>query len=237
MQLKMRAFRRSILSLLLDNTPIRLTLLSLVVVSTHLIPFFTEEIPEKKPVIHKKPMTVRTVQLQPKQVRTVSKKTVPVQKKRVSKKPVQKKVKAQKKKAAKKTVAPTKLYSKLEKQIPALDSPKKPLSQKKPLSDTPHVISPKSLEENESSQHTDYLSTLMGIFSSSLELPEIGNVKGRLTLTTEGIFFDFEILESKSTKNSAYLQNNLPQLQYPQFNTGVKSKEQVSFVITFTNAQ
>lgn len=90
-----------------------------------------------------------------------------------------------------------------------------------PLDPLPAPISLPKLDPTE--EITSFL-------QSKLKLPEYGEVKIRLEIDPKGHLLSMNILESRSEKNSSFLKNRLPELQFPCFN------ESSSLTIVFKNA-
>lgn len=225
MQLKMQALRRWILLWLLNNPPLRIILVSLLVCYLHFSLFVAIVHQKPAPVIPKKRIAVRTVEVAPQKV-VVHRTATAVKPKKVAAS-VRKKPSNGKKKD---------LYKKLEKQISSIAKPiKKP--EKGKLAHVPKSITPKKVEQVVEEVHTAYLEEVLSLFHDSLELPEIGTVTAKVELSKEGTFLSCTILSSQSAKNAVYLQNHLPQLSYPPFNGSLTNKERESFEITFRNAQ
>lgn len=81
-----------------------------------------------------------------------------------------------------------------------------------------------------------YATTLIHYLQSKLELPEMGAVKIELTLKNDGTFVHMRFLESASSPNQKFLENELRYLKYPIFSGPLKEKKEHTFVITFCNS-
>lgn len=245
----MQALRRWILSWLLNNSPVRIILVSLLVCYIHFSLLVTVLHEKPKPITPKNRIAVTTIEVKPQpKVVHVTQKTISTPKKQIAK-PTQKQtpnsVKKKPSPTEKKSPAITKkptqqkdkaLYAKLEKQIDAVVKPikKEPLGK---ITSIPKALTPKSIEPEIQEAHTGYLEEVLSLFHETLELPEVGSVIAKLELSKEGTFLSFTILSSQSAKNAVYLENHLPQLSYPPFNGSLTNMERESFEITFRNAQ
>jgi outer membrane biosynthesis protein TonB len=72
--------------------------------------------------------------------------------------------------------------------------------------------------------------TLGSFLSSSLNLPEFGEVKIQLTIKKDGTVARLTVLQAESKKNKAYLEKHLPLLRFPL----ILDKEK-TFTLTFCN--
>ena len=72
--------------------------------------------------------------------------------------------------------------------------------------------------------------TLGSFLSSSLNLPEFGEVKIQLTIKKDGTVARLIVLQAESKKNKAYLEKHLPLLRFPL----ILDKEK-TFTLTFCN--
>lgn len=101
----------------------------------------------------------------------------------------------------------------------------------------PSLLAPKTpvVQQEESGDET-YGEFLIGYLQSALDLPEIGEVRARLEITSDGKLASCEILSSRSRKNSEFLKNRLPELAYPCFNDFRLNEPSLQFTITFRNA-
>jgi outer membrane biosynthesis protein TonB len=72
--------------------------------------------------------------------------------------------------------------------------------------------------------------TLGSFLSSSLNLPEFGEVKIQLTIKKDGSVARLSVLQAESKKNKAYLEKHLPLLKFPL----ILDKEK-TFTLTFCN--
>ncbi len=71
---------------------------------------------------------------------------------------------------------------------------------------------------------------IAALLQETLELPEFGLVKVKLSIGKVGTLENLEILEAKSQKNAAFLKKRLPELQFPCLN------EVTTLTIVFSNA-
>ncbi len=90
------------------------------------------------------------------------------------------------------------------------------------------------VDETASASYGPYLVTF---FQKHLQLPEIGDVKARITLKAPGQLLSLEILDTKSSKNADWLKNQLPLLELPCFNDFGITDANLEFTITFRNVE
>jgi len=83
--------------------------------------------------------------------------------------------------------------------------------------------------DEEAERGTDEES-LVSFLHASLNLPELGEVKIRLTVKKDGSVGELVVLEAQNKKNRAYLEKHLPLLKFPL----VFDKER-TFTLTFCN--
>lgn len=84
------------------------------------------------------------------------------------------------------------------------------------------------LEKDNSDE--DYTDTLILCLRQSLNLPDFGEVKIKLTLRQDGTVDKLIVLKTESENNRRYLETHLPNLKFPALN-----KQQHTFVLTFCN--
>lgn len=84
---------------------------------------------------------------------------------------------------------------------------------------------------------TTYHLSLIEILQSSLQLPEVGPVRLKISLQAPGTIVSIQILEAKSEKNAHWLKEQLPLLDLPNFNDFGIVDGDLEFTITFTNAE
>lgn len=89
----------------------------------------------------------------------------------------------------------------------------------------------------ETAVQPEYGEWLIGFLQNSLDLPEYGEVKATLEIDRFGKLVKCEILETKSTKNAAFLQSELPDLLFPYFTDFGILGETQTFTITFRNVE
>lgn len=109
--------------------------------------------------------------------------------------------------------------------------------QEKPLF-IPQKIKPKEKKQFQLEiEDASYHEYLISFLQNSLELPEYGEIKAKLTIDRFGRLLTCEIIDSRSKKNSQVLKNRLPELVYPCLNDyGILDATQ-TFTITFKNAE
>lgn len=93
---------------------------------------------------------------------------------------------------------------------------------------TPNLVFHFSIE-NEDVGPTD-AERIALLLQELLQLPEYGEVRAQLKISRLGQLESFDILESKSKKNSDFLKNRLPEVQFPCLN------ESATLTIVFRNA-
>src|SRR3984957_5366248 len=86
-----------------------------------------------------------------------------------------------------------------------------------------------------SASENGYYGALIGCLKSNLKLPEVGDVKVRLTVERSGKVRKIEILESKNQKNRSYLEKQLTKISLPPFGLNFKGEEHRTFTLTLTN--
>lgn len=82
-----------------------------------------------------------------------------------------------------------------------------------------------------------YGDCLTQMLQRMLQLPEIGDVRARLSVSCKGEIRAIEILDSKSRKNSEWLKKELPSLSLPEFCQFGILDPVLDFTITFHNAE
>jgi type IV secretory pathway VirB10-like protein len=110
----------------------------------------------------------------------------------------------------------------------------KHLSEPAPVAKTALVIPSKIQSKAEvvaKIEDLSYGEFLIAYLQSSLELPEIGEVRAELKINSRGMLIDCIILDTKSEKNSEFLLKKLPQLTYPVKKDFIGG----SFTVTFRN--
>lgn len=159
----------------------------------------------------------------------------PIQKKKDTPKPAVKKTPPiQDKKVAGKPKAPPKVPPKQEKRgkvsdalLKDLDDQIKALDKKSSFKKAAPYV-PAVTEQ-------DYSSDLASLLHQSLNLPDHGEVKIKLTVRKDGTVVSVAILQAESEKNRQYLQENLPKLRFPSFQGSFAKNAQHTFVLTFCN--
>ncbi len=113
----------------------------------------------------------------------------------------------------------------------------KALINKKAFS-APIALQIDSLAENDiNSAESSYTDTLIGYLHEALSLPDYGEVKIQLSLRQDGTVVKVVVLKAKNEKNRLYLENNLPRLKFPRFDSSLTNKKEHTFVLTFCNEQ
>ena len=80
-----------------------------------------------------------------------------------------------------------------------------------------------------------YEELLAGFLHASLRLPEWGEVKVEVTLDRRGGVQTLRVLSAQSSKNRAYVEKNLPSLQFPPLER-YSSSELHTLILTLVNA-
>jgi len=96
-----------------------------------------------------------------------------------------------------------------------------------------------SIDSNitQSSVPSTYHLCLIEQLQTSLQLPEIGDVKIKIMLAAPGTISSIQILDAKSKKNAEWLKNQLPLLSLPCFNDFGIVDAILEFTITFRNVE
>lgn len=96
-----------------------------------------------------------------------------------------------------------------------------------------------SIEESsaQASVPSTYHLCLIDLFQSSLQLPELGDVRVKIILSSPGTLDSVQILETKSEKNAEWIRNQLPLLALPSFNDFGIVDAILEFTITFRNVE
>lgn len=144
---------------------------------------------------------------------------------------------APQKKVVRKTVAkPTpkqdeakRLLTQIEKSLDALETQKTP---PKIAFDTPKTIEKLQIDQIPDNKPS-YSELLMASLQETLILPEIGEVKIKLTLKETGELLSLEVIHSSSEKNRLYLESELARQIFPPLN----HKKSESFILTFCNRE
>jgi len=100
------------------------------------------------------------------------------------------------------------------------------------------IAMPQIIENNQTGIAVDdngYYQTLAQYLKRTLRLPEIGEVKIKLTLDRTGKFINVIIDHSENASNSAYVKKTLPNLKFPAFDSNFKDQNQYTFPITLSN--
>lgn len=137
---------------------------------------------------------------------------------------------------------PEETIQKIEKGLTTLSSSPKTIS--KSEIHVPEVLNQKSItstqaeiETSTKPNETTYHLSLIEFLQSSLQLPEVGQVRLKITLSSPGIISSIQILNSKSEKNAQWLKTQLPLLDLPSFPDFGIVDNVLEFTITFSNAE
>ena len=88
-----------------------------------------------------------------------------------------------------------------------------------------------------SSEGSSYHTSLVENLQSSLQLPEMGDVRVKISIAAPGKLTSVQILDTKSAKNAEWLKNQLPLLELPCFNDYGILDAFLEFTITFRNVE
>jgi len=152
----------------------------------------------------------------------------------VKSKPIQQKKPAiVEKNKPKKQKNPDKVWKEIDEALAKIDDkvyskPQSKLDVPKIKGSSPSKIPFPGFEGGESEVNTEEL--LAAFLHTSLNLPEIGEVKIQLTLKKDGTVGRLHVLQAESQKNKAYLEKHLPLLRFPL----ILDKEK-TFTFTFCN--
>jgi outer membrane biosynthesis protein TonB len=164
----------------------------------------------------------------PKSKTTAAAKPAPVKSKPINQK---KPAMVEKGKPKKTPKAPDKVWKEIDEALAKIDD--KVYSKRQSKLDVPKMkgTSPLLLpfEEVDEGEGTEE-ETLGSFLSSSLNLPEFGEVKIQLTIKKDGSVARLVVLQTESRKNKAYLEKHLPLLRFPL----ILDKEK-TFTLTFCN--
>lgn len=94
---------------------------------------------------------------------------------------------------------------------------------------------PSSTGEKLSPQEISYYDELASRLKLLLRLPELGEIKIKLTLDRSGHFMKVTIVNAESLSNRKYVEKTLPTLTYPSFGSNFTGMAQYTFVISLSN--
>jgi hypothetical protein len=147
---------------------------------------------------------------------------------------VSKQTVAKKKEAPKKAAPPVfepvpeNLIAELEESIAKIEQKQDKIYRQRLKSDP-------SFAESQAFGEGEYKDALISYLHQSLNLPEWGEVKIKLTLKKDGSVAHVAVLKAESAKNRLHLEKNLPLLRFPPLDASFASEEQHVFVLTFCN--
>ncbi len=151
-------------------------------------------------------------------------------------KPIQQKKPAmvEKGKPQKKPKAPDKVWKEIDEALAKIDDkvyskPQSKLDVPKMKGSSPSKMPFPDFGEGDEGEGTEE-ETLASFLHTSLNLPEIGEVKIQLTLKKDGTVARLHVLQAESQKNKTYLEKHLPLLRFPL----ILDKEK-TFTFTFCN--
>lgn len=82
-----------------------------------------------------------------------------------------------------------------------------------------------------------YESHIVQLLHTSLDLPEFGAVKLKISIDSLGRVQAIEILEKKSEKNARYLKEAILNMSFPRFEEFSLDQKQMEFTISFKNLE
>lgn len=185
---------------------------------------------KKEEKLHQK-VAVQTITLQPApppRMATPKPKPTPAPKPVASNKPKKAPPKPAKKEPAKKP-QPNNQQKALSMMKSALAQIDKPTNQKQ---QTVGKLASESIKLQ--SSEIRYCDELISYLQQLLTLPELGDVKLRLTLSREGKVISLNILTSANEKNRVYVEKTLPTLTLPPFGKQFQGEKEHAFPITLT---
>ncbi|MBP9841603.1 MAG: hypothetical protein KBC64_04170 [Simkaniaceae bacterium] len=99
----------------------------------------------------------------------------------------------------------------------------------------PEIIPPAPIKKLnvESEPDPGMIAHLIAIMQDTLALPEVGEVKIELTITSEGKVKELKVLSSHSELNRAYLETHLPSLIFPPKEKKFFGKDEETFIFAF----
>lgn len=86
-----------------------------------------------------------------------------------------------------------------------------------------------------SSQERSYHQELISRLKLQLKLPDYGEVKVKLTLERSGRVAKVSVIAAESSKNRAYIEKKLPDMNYPSFGSNFPEHSQYTFVLVLSN--
>ncbi|MBS0624739.1 MAG: hypothetical protein JSS32_01660 [Verrucomicrobia bacterium] len=89
----------------------------------------------------------------------------------------------------------------------------------------------------ESAINLSYSEFLVAYLQETLDLPEYGEVKIKLSIDRDGRVLDSSVLSSENSKNSEFLKKRLPELSFPCFNDFDIDEKCLTFTVSFSNAE
>lgn len=129
---------------------------------------------------------------------------------------------------------PAHLLQQLQESIAKIDQTSHKESPKNQLQ-TPKAISKLTVEQGSEEDQADYANALVACLKRNLSLPERGDVKIELLIEKSGALKSYRVISSQSLRNQRHLENELGALRYPAFMGSLKSKQEHTFVISFSN--
>lgn len=145
----------------------------------------------------------------------------------------------QKRPVAKKPAAPPavpqNLVNQLKQSIAKIDeNPQKVLTNR--ALKAPSAIATLKVDQMAEEVEDGYVSSLVDCLQSALDLPEVGEVKLELTLTSGGRFVRIKVVKSGSDRNRLFLESALKSIPFPPFSGQLKQHQEHTFVLSFHNS-
>ncbi len=139
---------------------------------------------------------------------------------------------------------PTQTIREIEQSLSAISSPQPRKTTTLPDVKLPARLEAKSVivssvedtffpDEGTSTYHVSLVESLQ----RSLQLPEVGEVRVKITINAPGTIASVQILDTRSAKNSEWLKNQLPLLELPCFNDFGIVDAFLEFTIMFRNVE
>ena len=95
--------------------------------------------------------------------------------------------------------------------------------------------SPKASAATVVQQERSYRDELIKRLQTQLRLPDVGDVRVKLQVDRTGRVLAFEILDSESSMNAAYIRDIVPTLMLAEFGTRFPGESSHEFLLNLTN--
>lgn len=141
----------------------------------------------------------------------------------------------QKKEKVSQPRVPSHLLKELEETLAKIEAkPQKPAKNHSPALKQEPLHSEKAFSAQSRLSHLDQQELLISHLRHSLHLPDFGEVKIELILSSEGVVKSLRVLRAESRLNREYLEKQLPLLHFPPLNL-TSEKREATFILTFCN--